>query len=87
MKTTPPQAVPRKPSLETHKRSVAKAITYRLLGTAVTATVALLVTGQIRTAAAIGVVDTVFKIFGYYVHERVWENIRFGRGKPPEYQI
>ena len=72
---------------ESHKRSVVKAVTYRILGTAVTATVALLVTGQIRTAATIGLFDTVFKIFGYYAHERAWENIRFGRQKPPEYQI
>lgn len=74
-------------TMETHKRSVAKAITYRILGTGVTATVALLITGEIRTAAAIGLVDTVVKIGGYYVHERIWQNIPFGRPKPPEYQI
>lgn len=73
--------------MESHKRSVVKAISYRILGTGVTASVAFLVTSEIRTAAAIGLVDTVLKIVGYYVHERVWQNIQFGRTKPPEYQI
>lgn len=73
--------------MESHKRSVAKAISYRIVGTGLTATVALLVTGQLRTALAIGAVDTVLKIGGYYAHERLWEKIPFGRPKPPEYQI
>lgn len=73
--------------MESHKRSVVKAISYRIVGTGLTAMVALVVTGQLRTALAIGAVDTVLKIGGYYVHERLWEKIPFGRPKPPEYQI
>jgi len=29
----------------------------------------------------------VLKIGAYFVHERIWNHIEFGRGKPPEYEI
>jgi uncharacterized membrane protein len=29
----------------------------------------------------------VLKIAAYFVHERIWDRIQFGRTKPPEYEI
>ena len=31
--------------------------------------------------------DAVVKIGVYFVHERLWNHIHFGRAKPPEYEI
>ena len=54
------------------KRSLIKALTYRLLGTAITAAIALVVTHKWQVAGLIGGVDFVVKIVGYFVHEEVW---------------
>ncbi len=57
---------------ESHLRSLAKALSWRLLGTLSTAMVAYFVTGELETAAIIGGVEFVLKFFIYYAHERVW---------------
>ncbi|MBI2853430.1 MAG: DUF2061 domain-containing protein [Chloroflexi bacterium] len=38
-------------------------------------------------ALSIGLADTLIKLASYYFHERAWEKIRFGRPKPPEYNL
>ena len=73
--------------METHVRSIFKAVTWRTGGTVVTCLVALILTGSLDLAAKIGLVDTVIKIGAFYVHERVWNKMNFGKLKPPEYQI
>ena len=73
--------------MESHLRSIFKAISWRAGGTVVTFLTAWLITGQIDDAAKIGVVDTLLKIGVFYVHERFWNRLPFGKMKPPEYQI
>ncbi|MHC4204699.1 MAG: DUF2061 domain-containing protein [Planctomycetota bacterium] len=73
--------------METHLRSIAKAITWRTGGTIVTFTVAWILTRRFDLAAQIGILDTVVKIGAFYAHERVWNRMNFGKEKPPEYQI
>ena len=73
--------------METRARSIAKALTWRMGGLVVTIAVVWVVTGQAKLAASVGLADTLVKLLAYYVHERFWLKIRFGRVKPPEYQI
>ncbi|UCG50068.1 MAG: DUF2061 domain-containing protein [Phycisphaerales bacterium] len=73
--------------METHARSIFKAVTWRTGGTVVTCLVALLLTGSLDMSAKIGILDTVIKIAAFYVHERLWNRSNFGKMKPPEYQI
>ncbi len=73
--------------METHARSIIKAISYRLLGSTVTFVVVLVMTRKLELAAGIGVLDTVLKIGAFYFHERLWHRISFGKIKPPDYQI
>lgn len=73
--------------METHYRSIAKAITWRSGGTLVTVVVAWLVTGKLELAAQIGLLDTVVKIGAFYAHERLWNRLSFGKVKQPDYQI
>jgi uncharacterized membrane protein len=73
--------------IESHFRSIAKATSYRILGTLVTFFIAWILTGKFELAARIGILDTVFKIVTFYGHERVWNNISFGKKKKPEYNI
>ena len=72
---------------ESHYRSVMKALSWRFLATMITVIVALIVTGQLAFAAKIGLADTIIKLAVYYGHERVWDNLKYGRMKPPEYEI
>ena len=73
--------------METRARSITKALTWRMGGLVVTIAVVWVVTGRARLAASVGLADTLVKLLAYYVHERCWLKIRFGRAKPPEYQI
>ena len=73
--------------MESHFRSIVKAVTWRVGGTLVTFVVAWILTKKLELSLQIGMVDTVIKIGVFYAHERVWEKIRFGRKKFPEYQI
>jgi uncharacterized membrane protein len=74
-------------TMETHLRSIAKAMSWRVGGTTVTFVVTLIITGQIDLAAKVGILDTLVKIGAFYFHERIWHRIGFGKIKPPEYQI
>ena len=73
--------------METHYRSIIKALSWRAGGTVVTCLVACIITGSFELAAKIGILDTVIKIGAFYIHERFWNRVEFGKQKPPEYQI
>ncbi len=73
--------------METHYRSIIKAVSWRAGGTVVTCLVAWFLTGSLDLATRIGIVDTVIKIGAFYIHERFWNRVDFGKQKPPEYQI
>jgi len=73
--------------MESLKRSIAKAVSYRVLGTISTVGVSYVLSGSFKLAAAIGLADTVLKMGAYLVHERLWNMISFGRETPRDYQI
>jgi len=73
--------------VESHFRSIMKAVTWRAGGTVVTFAVAWIVTRKFELAAQIGVLDTTIKLAAFYLHERMWMKIGFGKLKAPEYQI
>ena len=68
---------------ETHLRSVVKALSWRLSGSLVTLFIAYLVIGKMDFALYISLFEFFFKVFFFYLHERVWGLIRFGI---PDYQ-
>ncbi len=73
--------------MESHRRSIAKALSWRVCATIITGLVAWAVTREIRFAATIGALDAAFKLGIYYAHERMWNRISLGRTEPPDYQI
>jgi uncharacterized membrane protein len=64
-----------------HYRSLIKAVSWRLTGSVDTLIISFLITRQIKWALTISGVELFTKIGLYYVHERVWENLSFGRLK------
>jgi uncharacterized membrane protein len=73
--------------MESHARSLAKAVSYRVLGSAGTALVVFLFSGNMPLSAGVGALDMVLKIALYFLHERIWNYIPYGRAKRPEYEI
>jgi adenylylsulfate kinase len=73
--------------VETNARSIVKAVSYRLLGSSVTGLILFVITGKGTISILGSVADMVLKIAAYFVHERIWDRIQFGRTKPPEYEI
>ncbi|HUA67404.1 MAG TPA: DUF2061 domain-containing protein [Candidatus Saccharimonadales bacterium] len=68
---------------EKHYRSLVKAISWRLTGSLDTMIISFLVTGRIKWALSISGIELFTKVFLYYVHERIWIKIPFGRIKEP----
>jgi len=73
--------------METARRSLLKAISWRILATGITGLLVYALTGELEFAAKIGLADTLLKLFIYIGHERAWNRINFGREKLPEYTI
>jgi len=65
-------------------RSLVKAVSWRITGTLDTIFVSFLVTGKIKMAVSIGLIELCTKIMLYYLHERIWNRISFGRVKAQE---
>ena len=76
-------------AMESHARSIVKAVTYRVFGSASTALIVFFFTKNAGASLGAGLADSVIKIGLYFLHERVWDYISFGRPKvhPPEYEI
>ena len=74
--------------MESNSRSIAKAVSYRALGSMGTAVVVMILSnGDWKLSASAGIIDSVLKIGLYFVHERIWNHIEFGKQPPPEYEI
>ena len=73
--------------MESHIKTVMKAISWRFIATMVTFTVAWVITKELKFAAEIGLADTLIKLGAYYFHERAWIGVKYGKLKRPEYEI
>lgn len=65
-----------------HWRSVVKGISWRFFGTLDTIIISLFVTGKLAKAFAIGFTEVFTKVGLYYLHERVWMKVSWGKLKP-----
>lgn len=60
-------------------RSFAKAVTWRLTGTLDTFIISWIITGQILIASGIAATEIVSKVFLYWLHERIWNTVNWGK--------
>lgn len=63
----------------TRSRSFVKALSYRIWGTVSSFVVAWVITGSAELSGLIAFWETVVKVGIYYVHERGWNFIQWGR--------
>jgi len=73
--------------IETSRRSLVKGITWRFLATSTTILIVYLFFGRLDLALAAGVLETTAKIFLYYLHERGWQKIQFGKKRVEPFNL
>lgn len=66
-------------STNTITRSLLKTITYRIIGTIATMAISYFVTGSLKFGMAIGGIDVASKLIIYFLHERAWQHIDYGK--------
>ncbi len=64
---------------EAHTRSLLKAISWRTTGTIDTFVLSFFITGSFKFAGSIAATEVITKIILYYLHERAWSAISWGR--------
>lgn len=69
--------MPVQPS-SSRKRSIVKALTYRVFIVCLDFLAIYLFTGKIEVALGFMIVSNVYTTVGYFLHERLWARIRWG---------
>ena len=64
---------------ETQKRTIVKTLTWRVTASLTTFIIAWALTGGLLIGATIGSIEAIAKIFLYYFHERIWNNISWAK--------
>jgi uncharacterized membrane protein len=62
-------------------RSIVKTISWRITGSASTFLIAFAISDNFGVAGSIAVIQLVANTILYYLHERVWNKMNFGRYK------
>ena len=68
---------------EKHTRTVIKAISWRIIATFTTMTIVFLFTKKLILSLGVGVAEVLTKVTFYYLHERIWNRISWGKEKHP----
>ena len=65
--------------METHVRSMAKAVSWRIVATLTTMLLVFAFTGNLVVSGGVGLTEVLSKMVLYYFHERAWNATGFGR--------
>ena len=66
-------------SAELKKRTLVKTMTWRVTASLTTFLIAWILTGDLLIGISIGSIEAIAKIFLYYYHERIWNNIKWAK--------
>lgn len=64
---------------ETHTRSVVKGVTWRVIASLTTMGLVFAFTGDLVLMAEVGAFEITAKIIFYYLHERTWARVAWGK--------
>ncbi len=67
------------PVRESHLRSILKAASWRTTGTIDTFILSFFFTGSLKLAGSIAFTEVATKLVLFYLHERAWDRISWGR--------
>lgn len=63
---------------DTPKRSLIKTVTWRITGSSATFGISYLISGNFAVAGTIALIQLVANTVLYFVHERIWNRIKWG---------
>ena len=66
-------------SVDLKKRTIVKTLTWRVTASLTTFIIAWVLTGDLLIGVSIGSIEAITKIFLYYFHERIWNNISWAK--------
>jgi uncharacterized membrane protein len=61
------------------KRSLIKTITWRITGSGATFGISYLILGNFVIAGSIATIQLVTNTVLYFIHERIWDRVKWGR--------
>jgi len=67
--------------MNSKKRSLAKTITYRFISSAIGFLVVWVLSDNIKTGAMFSIAELVYKPLQYYIHERIWQRVKWGKNE------
>lgn len=65
--------------MDTPARTVAKSVTWQISGLLVMTLIAWVVTGSVAQGGAVALTGALAGFVSYFVHERLWARVRWGR--------
>jgi len=72
---------------DTKRRSIIKAISWRTLATLTTTLLVLIFTGRVAIAVTVGFLEAIAKLLLYFIHERLWQKIWYGKRDIPAFVV
>jgi len=67
--------------MESSVRSLLKTVSWRLLATLTTIMLVFVFSKDLTLGTIVGITELITKTILYYVHERLWNQLNFGRAK------
>lgn len=64
---------------ETVKRTILKTVSYRIVILTMDFAAIYIFTGQTKIAVGFMIVSNIYTTLGYFIHERVWDKIKWGK--------
>jgi uncharacterized membrane protein len=65
--------------IESTRRSIFKTVSWRITGSSATFAISYAVLGDFSISGTIAIIQLTFNTLLYYVHERLWNSIKWGR--------
>jgi len=67
---------------ETLQRSIVKTVSYRIIILILDFVSIYLFTGKVKVALGFMIVSNIYTTVGYFLHERIWNRIKWGKTNP-----
>lgn len=64
---------------DSNKRTVVKTVSWRITGSASTFLISFLISGNFAVAGSIALVQITANTILYFIHERIWNRIKWGQ--------
>jgi len=69
---------------DTQRRTLLKTFSWRIVATSTTMVLVWIFTGQLKSAATVGLFEFFSKMLFYYLHERIWNLSSLGKSTEPK---